>query len=218
MPRKASATTVAATKQRAAASARNAQAREFGAYVPPAAAEEDDLIPVKKSAGRENSPLRALREPARPVESHDPRSALRERLLASDVTFQDHEEWPFKVPVVEGISFRWTRYTVKGQDTPNLYYVTDRQRNGWEIMVKEDFPEIFPKGETGPGIKDGLILMARRADAHAQAVQRQEGDAKRVVETRERQLGIAPPGTLPRAAVPGQQPVSKEWMVPIMRS
>lgn len=222
MPRKASATTVAATKQRAAASARNAQARQFGAYTPPAGPEEDDLIPTKAkvAAGRAEapSPLRGLREPMRPKESHDPRAGLRERLLAADVTFTDHEEWPFKVPVVEGLAFRWSRYSVKGEDTPNLFYVTDRQRNGWEIMQKEEFPEIFPEGHTGPAIKDGLILMARRADAHEVAVKRQKNDAKSVVETRERQLGIAPPGTLPRAAIPGQQSVSKEWMVPIMRS
>lgn len=159
---------------------------------------EESVHAVQRQAGRKSSLRESLRESLRPET---------ERLA-------DETAWPFDVPEVEGVAFSWRRYSCAGQTDD--YYIAAREREGgWQIMQKEDFPEVFPPGSTGPAIKDGLILMGRRSEIEARSRKEHQERADSVMRTREAQLGLTPPGTMQRVKVPGQPVIHKEVMVPL---
>jgi hypothetical protein len=168
---------------------------------------ENTETPVRR--GPERPPLRPeLREPIR-QEGRD----LPPMGLSLD---EDEDLSEFKIPghyFANGWDYQWKTYSIYGKEDP--YYISKLKRRHWEEVQAETHPDIALPGQTGAIIKGGLILMRRPRYLTDQAKAREEAKARQVMGDKLQQLGLAPPGTLPRTADPRTAPKVKTSYEPI---
>lgn len=133
------------------------------------------------------------------------RLPLRDRLRSTERLDKITDDKFFIPPhmIPDGVSLEWKRYSIKGMEDP--YYLASLQRQGWEVMVAEDFPGLVPNGHKGPIIKEGMVLMGRRAELTNAAVAEMKRTAQEQMAIQHKRLHEAPQGTGPRNE-PGVRP------------
>jgi len=160
---------------------------------------------INRAAGRRPNPLAArmresdIREDdVRMTGTHKVatdrmgRPVVRKRLSSMDRYYVNPDR------IEKGWSYEWKRWSVFNQEDPS--YMISLQENGWTPVPAERHPELVPNGVGGDSaiIRDGMILMERPAILTEEAKQEDIDIARGMIREKQRQLGEAPNGTLPR--------------------
>jgi hypothetical protein len=89
-------------------------------------------------------------------------------------------------------------------------YEVELAQTGWEPVDSSRHPSMMPANHKGPIIREGMILMERPAEISNRAKFLELQEARRVVNEKERALGMAPNGTFERDQ--RRQVVKKEYI------
>lgn len=125
-----------------------------------------------------------------------PRAAARQRLFKmGDAEIQDK----FRIDprlIPEGQSWEWKRYTTYGAGDPS--YDVYLRSQGWLPVDPKKYPQLVPPGHTGPILRDGMMLMERPIELTQEAKAEEAYKAKAQMRAKQQELGMTPPGHLPR--------------------
>lgn len=110
--------------------------------------------------------------------------------------------------IPDGWDYNWKRYETLGMKDGS--YEVELAQTGWEPVDSARHPSMMPANHKGPIIREGMILMERPAEISNRAKFLELQEARRVVNEKERALGMAPNGTFERDQ--RRQVVKKEYI------
>lgn len=104
---------------------------------------------------------------------------------------------PEEIP--EGWAYEMKARSITGNEDMQRAHMANLARRGWEPVPQDRHPHFMVE-------QGGLVLMERPKELTDEEHARNYREARSVVQAKEAQLGLAPPGTLPRDADPRVRP------------